>query len=63
MSDKQLERDFESRLAARKKWYDRKGQIPPLKALVIIYSVLVGLPLLASVISPRTGALFRWLFG
>jgi hypothetical protein len=63
MSDKQLERDFESRLAARQKWYDRKGEIPPLNALVTIYSVLVGVPLLDSIISPRTGALFRWLFG
>jgi len=63
MSDKQLERDFESRLAARKKWYDRKGEIHPLEALVIIYLVMVGVPLLDSIISSRTGALFRWLFG
>jgi len=63
MSDKLLERDFESRLAARKKWYDHKGEIHPLYALAIIYLVLVGVPLLDSIISPRTGALFRWLFG
>ena len=63
MSDEQLECDFESRLAARKKWYDRTGEIPPLKALAIIYSVLVALPLLGSIISPWTGAVFRWLFG
>jgi hypothetical protein len=63
MSDEQLERDFALRLAARKKWYDRKGEIPPLQALVIIYSVLVGVPLLASIISPWTGALFRWIVG
>jgi hypothetical protein len=63
MSDEQLECDFESRLAARKKWYDRKGEIHPLKALLIIYSVLAGAPLLAPMISPWTGAVFRRLFG
>jgi hypothetical protein len=63
MSDEQLECDFESRLAARKKWYDGKGEIHPLKALLMICSVLVGVPLLASIISPWTGAVFRWLFG
>jgi hypothetical protein len=63
MSDKQLKRDFESRLATPKKWYDRKGEIHPLKALAIIYSVLVGVPLLASIISPWTGAFFPWILG
>jgi hypothetical protein len=63
MCDKHLEPDFESRSAARKKWYDRKGEIHPLKALLIIYSVLAGVPLLASIISPWTGAVFRRLFG
>jgi hypothetical protein len=63
MSDKQLIRDFESRLAARKKWYDRKGEIPPLNAVAIVYAVLFGVPLLALIISPWTGAIFRWLFG
>jgi hypothetical protein len=63
MSNEQVERDFDASLAARKKWYDRKGEIHPLKALAIIYSVLVGVPLLASIISPWTGALFRWIVG
>jgi len=63
MSDKQLECGFDSRLAAGKKWYDRKGDLHPLKALAIVYAVLVGVPLLASIISPWTGALFRRLFG
>ncbi|HEV8066583.1 MAG TPA: hypothetical protein VGP76_02520 [Planctomycetaceae bacterium] len=63
MSDKQLECEFESRLAARKKWHDRKGEIHPLKALAIVYAVLVGVPLLASIISPWTAVAFRRLFG
>jgi hypothetical protein len=63
MSDEHLERTFEARLAARKKWYDRMGEIPPLKALAIIFLVLLGVPLLASIISPWTGAVFRRFFG
>jgi hypothetical protein len=64
MSDELNDRDFlESRLATRKKWYDRKGEIHPLKALAIIYGALLGLPLLAWIIRPWTGALFRRLFG
>jgi hypothetical protein len=63
MSDKQLEQAFESRWAVRKKWHARKGEIHPLKALAIVYTVLVGVPLLASIIRPWTGAVFRWLFG
>jgi hypothetical protein len=63
MSDEQLEHDLDSRLVARKKWYDRKGEIHPLKALAMIYSVLVGVPLLASIIRPWTAVVFRRLFG
>ena len=63
LSDEHLERDFESRLAARKKWCDRKGEIHPLSSLAIIYGVLLGLPLLASMVSPWAGAFFRWLLG
>jgi hypothetical protein len=31
--------------------------------IIIIYSVLVGVPLLASIINPWTGAVFRRLLG
>jgi hypothetical protein len=63
MSEKQLIREFDARLAARKKWYDRKGEIPPHKAVALVYAVLFGVPLLALIISPWTGAIFRWFFG
>jgi hypothetical protein len=38
------------------------GEIHPLKALAIVFLVLGGIPFLASIISPVTGAIYRWFF-
>jgi hypothetical protein len=39
------------------------GEIHPVKALAIVYGVLVSVPLLVSVISPVTKAIFLPIFG
>jgi hypothetical protein len=37
------------------------GEVHPLKALAIIWGVLLGLPVLIAAISPATMAIFRWI--